>query len=75
MMRSLAREVGDYGITPDRDNAGLTVTKAVKDGFPAAMLETHRNGWALTMLQAGTRLRLHERPRTPMTGEGQHEGT
>jgi hypothetical protein len=26
------------------------------------------------MRQADTRLRLHERPRTPMTGEGQRKG-
>jgi NAD(P)-dependent dehydrogenase (short-subunit alcohol dehydrogenase family) len=47
LTRSLAREVGDYGITVNVITPGLTVTKAVKDSFPAAVLEAQRNGRAL----------------------------
>ena len=47
LTRSLAREVGDYGITVNVITPGLTVTKAVKDSFPAEVLETQRNGRAL----------------------------
>ncbi len=45
--RSLAREVGGYGITVNVVTPGLTVTKAVKDSFPAEILEAQRNGRAL----------------------------
>ena len=47
LTRSLAREVGDYGITVNVITPGLTVTKAVKDSFSAEVLETQRNGRAL----------------------------
>jgi len=47
LTRSLAREVGDYGITVNVITPGLTVTKAVKDSFPAEVLETQRNARAL----------------------------
>lgn len=40
--RSLARELGDYGITVNLITPGLTVTKAVKDTFPEAILEAQR---------------------------------
>lgn len=45
--RSLAREVGGEGITVNVVTPGLTVTKAVRDSFPAAILEAQRNGRAL----------------------------
>lgn len=45
--RSLAREVGGYGITVNVITPGLTVTKAVRDGFPAEVLEAQREGRAL----------------------------
>jgi NAD(P)-dependent dehydrogenase (short-subunit alcohol dehydrogenase family) len=47
LTRSLAREVGDYGITVNVITPGLTVTKAVKDSFSAEVLETQRNARAL----------------------------
>jgi NAD(P)-dependent dehydrogenase (short-subunit alcohol dehydrogenase family) len=45
--RSLAREVGGDGITVDVITPGLTVTKAVRDSFPAAILQAQRDGRAL----------------------------
>jgi 3-oxoacyl-[acyl-carrier protein] reductase len=45
--RSLAREVGGYGITANVITPGLTVTKAVRDHFPADLLEAQRKGRAL----------------------------
>jgi len=45
--RSLAREVGRYGITVNVVTPGLTVTKAVRDSFPAEILEAQRNGRAI----------------------------
>jgi 3-oxoacyl-[acyl-carrier protein] reductase len=45
--RSLAREVGDLGITVNAITPGLTVTKAVRDSFPAAVLDTQRTARAL----------------------------
>lgn len=45
--RSLAREVGGYGITVNVITPGLTVTKAVRDSFPAQILEAQRAGRAL----------------------------
>lgn len=40
--RSLAREVGGYGITVNVITPGLTVTQAVKDHFPPAVLAAQR---------------------------------
>lgn len=37
--RSLAREIGGYGITVNAITPGPTVTKAVRDHFPPALLE------------------------------------
>lgn len=45
--RSLAREVGGYGITVNVITPGLTVTKAVRDSFPAELLAAQRNTRAL----------------------------
>jgi len=45
--RSLAREVGGYGITVNVVTPGLTVTKAVRDNFSPEILEAQRNGRAL----------------------------
>jgi NAD(P)-dependent dehydrogenase (short-subunit alcohol dehydrogenase family) len=45
--RSLAREIGQYGITVNNVTPGLTVTKAVRDNFPEAILEAQRGGRAL----------------------------
>jgi NAD(P)-dependent dehydrogenase (short-subunit alcohol dehydrogenase family) len=45
--RSLAREVGNYGITVNNITPGLTVTQAVRDSFPAAILQSQRDGRAL----------------------------
>jgi NAD(P)-dependent dehydrogenase (short-subunit alcohol dehydrogenase family) len=45
--RSLAREVGNYGITVNNITPGLTVTKAVRDSFPPAILQAQRDGRAL----------------------------
>jgi NAD(P)-dependent dehydrogenase (short-subunit alcohol dehydrogenase family) len=40
--RSLAREVGGYGITVNVITPGLTLTQAVKDHFPPAVLAAQR---------------------------------
>jgi 3-oxoacyl-[acyl-carrier protein] reductase len=40
--RSLAREVGRHGITVNVITPGLTVTQAVRDHFPPAVLESQR---------------------------------
>lgn len=45
--RSLAREVGGYGITVNVVTPGLTVTQAVRDHFPPELLDAQRNGRAL----------------------------
>jgi 3-oxoacyl-[acyl-carrier protein] reductase len=45
--RSLAREVGDYGITVNVIAPGLTVTEPVRRTFPAEILEAQRAGRAL----------------------------
>jgi NAD(P)-dependent dehydrogenase (short-subunit alcohol dehydrogenase family) len=45
--RSLAREVGGYGITVNVITPGLTVTRAVRDQFPAEILEAQRRARAL----------------------------
>ena len=45
--RSLAREVGGYGITVNVIAPGLTVTKAVRDSFPPGILEAQRAGRAI----------------------------
>ncbi len=42
--RSLAREVGGYGITVNVITPGLTVTQAVRDHFPPALLDAQRKG-------------------------------
>lgn len=45
--RSLAREVGGYGITVNTITPGLTVTRAVRDSFPAEILQAQRDGRAI----------------------------
>jgi NAD(P)-dependent dehydrogenase (short-subunit alcohol dehydrogenase family) len=45
--RSLAREVGGYGLTVNVITPGLTVTKAVRDHFPMGILEAQRKARAL----------------------------
>ncbi|MHA7264390.1 SDR family NAD(P)-dependent oxidoreductase [Arthrobacter sp. TMN-37] len=45
--RSLAREVGGYGITVNVITPGLTVTEAVRDSFPAEILKAQRDARAL----------------------------
>lgn len=43
LTRSLAREVGDDGITVNNITPGLTVTQAVRDTFPGALLQKQRD--------------------------------
>jgi NAD(P)-dependent dehydrogenase (short-subunit alcohol dehydrogenase family) len=45
--RSLARELGRYGITVNVVTPGLTATPAVRDSFPAEILAAQRKGRAL----------------------------
>ncbi len=45
--RTLAREVGQYGITVNLITPGLTLTKAVRDSFPQEILAAQRSGRAL----------------------------
>lgn len=45
--RSLAREIGKYGITVNVVTPGLTATPAVRERFPAAVLAAQRAGRAL----------------------------
>jgi NAD(P)-dependent dehydrogenase (short-subunit alcohol dehydrogenase family) len=45
--RSLARELGGYGITVNVVTPGLTVTPAVRDSFPSEVLDAQRKGRAL----------------------------
>ncbi|WP_199434157.1 SDR family NAD(P)-dependent oxidoreductase [Qaidamihabitans albus] len=45
--RSLAREVGDDGITVNLVTPGLTLTGPIIDNFPAELIESQRNGRAL----------------------------
>jgi 3-oxoacyl-[acyl-carrier protein] reductase len=45
--RSLARELGGDGITVNVVTPGLTVTQAVRDSFPAHILEAQRAGRAI----------------------------
>jgi 3-oxoacyl-[acyl-carrier protein] reductase len=45
--RSLAREVGDYGITVNVVTPGLTATQPVLDNFPAEMLAKQRKERAI----------------------------
>ena len=45
--RSIARELGQYGITVNVITPGLTVTAAVRDHFPAAILDAQRQRRAI----------------------------
>lgn len=47
LTRSLAREVGKYGITVNAVLPGLTVTPAVRDHFPPDLLQSQRDRRAL----------------------------
>ncbi len=47
LSRSLARELGGYGITVNVVTPGLTVTKAVRDSFPPALLAAQRDRRAI----------------------------
>ena len=47
LSRSLAREVGEHGITVNVITPGLTVTEAVRDHFPPALLDAQRERRAL----------------------------
>lgn len=45
--RSLAREVGDDGITVNLVTPGLTLTGPIVENFPAELIESQRKGRAL----------------------------
>ncbi|MDQ0678941.1 NAD(P)-dependent dehydrogenase (short-subunit alcohol dehydrogenase family) [Arthrobacter pascens] len=45
--RSLAREIGGYGITVNVITPGLTVTQAVRSSFPESILQAQRDARAL----------------------------
>lgn len=45
--RSLAREVGEYGITVNVITPGLTLTEPVRKNFPAELIEAQRTSRAL----------------------------